>query len=131
MWVIGGYSSGANYRNDVWYSTDGVVWTQATASAAFLFRYSPTSVVYDNKMWVIGGYRSIDDYRNDIWYSIDGIIWTQATASPTFPGRYNHTSVVYNNKIWVISGRGNGGYRNDVWYSLMMTDVFYDIWGLY
>ena len=34
MWVIGGGTSGG-YGNDVWYSTNGVNWTQATASAGW------------------------------------------------------------------------------------------------
>ena len=125
MWVVGGYYyeySGSPYLlNDVWYSTDGVVWTQ-TASATFPAREYHTSVVFNNKMWVIGGYRYSSGviYRNDVWYSKDGVIWTQATASAAFPGRYGHTSVVYKNKMWVIGGYYNDGNRhdlNDVWYS--------------
>jgi hypothetical protein len=52
------------YDNDVWYSSDGANWIQATNSAGWSSRDGHTSVVHDNKMWVIGG-----DYLNDVWYS--------------------------------------------------------------
>jgi len=49
MWVMGGYAGG--YKNDVWYSSDGITWTQATAAAAFSTRILHSSVVYNNLMW--------------------------------------------------------------------------------
>jgi len=66
MWVIGGYDG--SLKNDVWYSIDGISWTQATASAAFSTRYSHSSLVYQSKMWVIGGYDG-GGHENDVWYS--------------------------------------------------------------
>ena len=122
MWVIGGYSYDYGCFNDVWYSTDGITWTQATGSAQFPARFGHTSVVFDNKMWVIGGYGGVypGDCFNDVWYSTDGITWTQATGSAQFPARHGHTSVVYNNKMWVIGGGFSNNwpyYKNDVWYS--------------
>ena len=56
IWVIGGCENSSSYKNDVWYSTDGVNWTQATANAGWSARYGHTSVVFNNKIWVIGGY---------------------------------------------------------------------------
>jgi len=55
IWVIGGYD-GSSFKNDVWYSSDGVNWTLATDTALWSGRYGHTSVVFDNKIWVIGGY---------------------------------------------------------------------------
>jgi len=110
IWVLGGY----DYRNDVWYSSDGVNWTRATANAGWSPRYVHTSVVFDNKIWILGG----DDgsRRNDVWYSSDGVNWTRATANAGWSPRYQHTSVVFDNKIWVLGGH-DGSRRNDVWYS--------------
>ncbi len=65
MWVIGG-RDGA-YKNDAWYSIDGIAWTQSIAAAAWTARSGHTSLVYDNKMWVIGGFDGA--YKNDVWYS--------------------------------------------------------------
>jgi len=129
MWVIGGYaySDGSIYMNDVWYSSDGVTWTQATASAEFPVRADHTSVVYDNKMWVIGGESGSTSQKHDIWYSSDGIIWTQAIASEHFSVREGHTNLVYNNKMWVIGG--SYSYQ-DVWNHIPYIATVYhdDIW---
>jgi outer membrane protein assembly factor BamB len=125
MWVLGGWLGGwghAGDKNDVWYSTDGVNWTQATASAAWSEREGHTSVVFDNRMWVIGGgYHWYSDYcyLHDVWYSTDGVSWTRATSSAGWSGRCGHTSVVFDNKMWVLGGNDtiSGADRNDVWYS--------------
>ena len=115
MWVMGGYASGNTYKNDVWYSTDGITWTQATTAAGWVGRSEHTSLVYDNKMWILGGTTGIS-LKNDVWYSIDGITWTQATAAAGWDARREHTSLVYDNKMWVLGGRTTGS-KNDVWYS--------------
>jgi hypothetical protein len=112
MWVMGGqYWNFAFYvyYNDVWHSTDGMNWTQATSAAPWSGRSGHASVVYDDKMWVLGG-----DDKNDVWYSADGINWTEATPAAAWEGRSLHTAVVYDNKMWVIGG---GPSLNDVWYS--------------
>ena len=117
IWVIGGYDG--SYRNDVWYSIDGVNWTQATANAAWTARSGHTSLIFDNKIWVIGGSDG-SILKNDVWYSSDGINWTQATANAGWSARRGHTSIVFDNKIWVIGGvtLDNPPTRyNDVWYS--------------
>ena len=116
MWVIGGYS-GSTYLNDVWSSTDGVNWNEATANAAFSGRAGLTSFVFNNAMWVIGGDAN-GSFLNDAWFSTDGVHWTEANASASFAGRDIHSSVVFNNAMWVIAGYdGNTNRLNDVWYS--------------
>jgi type II secretory pathway pseudopilin PulG len=116
MWIMGGNpgnrctfsGSGGNF---VFHSTDGISWTQATASANWSARAHLQSVVFDNKMWIMGGNNG-PTYLNDVWYSTDGISWTQATASADWSARYGHSSVIYKNNMWVI-----GGYTNNVWYA--------------
>jgi hypothetical protein len=118
MWVIAGRES--RPLNDIWHSTNGATWTNATDAAAFSIRYSHTSVVFNDsdstKMWVIGGYPS----KNDVWNSTNGITWTEATNSEKFLGRDRHQSVVFNDndgaKMWVIGGE-SGRLENDVWNS--------------
>ncbi|MEM5853852.1 MAG: DUF2341 domain-containing protein, partial [Candidatus Aenigmatarchaeota archaeon] len=111
IWVIGGYDG--SYKNDVWYSSDGINWTQATSNAGWSARYSHSSVVFNNKIWVIGGYDG--SYKNDVWYSSDGINWTQATSNAGWNIRYGHSSVVFNNKMWVMGGWTGSSFKNDVW----------------
>ncbi len=113
MWVLGGL--GSSNKNDVWSSTDGVAWTQTTASASWSVRIFHSSVVYDNKMWVIGGTNN-GSHKGDVWYSSDGISWAEATANAPWVTRYGHSLLVYNNKMWIFGGH-DGVRKNDVWSS--------------
>ncbi|MDD5530207.1 MAG: T9SS type A sorting domain-containing protein [bacterium] len=121
MWLLGGtkFDTSLVSYNDVWYSTDGVDWTQATASAGWAIRYGHTSVVFDGKMWVLGGLEPMTgNVYSDVWYSTDGISWTQATASAGWGKKGVHTSVVFDNKMWVLGGIDSTDMAcNDVWYS--------------
>ena len=118
MWVIGGHS-GAGYANDVWWSTDGVTWTRATANAGWTARHSHTATVHNGKMWVIGGTVGGNAYKNDVWWSTDGVTWTQATENAGWDPRYQHASVAYDGKLWVFGGWGTTAplTKNDVWWS--------------
>lgn len=119
IWVIGGQSIGVlgGKKNDVWYSTDGVNWNEATNNASFSGRRGHSTVVFDNKIWVIGG-RDVNGHQNDVWYSTNGADWQMATASADFPVVSRHASVVFDDKIWVIGGEFIGGAkRNEIWYS--------------
>jgi hypothetical protein len=119
IWVIGGWDDdwiNGPYKNDIWYSSDGINWTLATSSASWSGRYGHTSVVFNDKIWVIGGLDN-SGLKNDVWYSSDGVNWTLATDTAPWSERYGHTSVVFDDKIWVIGGWDNSGLKNDVWYS--------------
>jgi hypothetical protein len=124
LWVIGGlghegiFNRAEKAYNDVWYSSDGIIWTEATASAAFPPRCQHTAVVYGGRMWIIGG-RGIRDGKNpaiqynDVWYSTDGATWIQATAHAGFSPRDVHGSVAFDNSLWVIGSQND----NEVWRS--------------
>ncbi|MFP6789949.1 MAG: OmpA family protein [Thalassolituus sp.] len=127
LWLIGGYD-GRTYKNDVWSSSDGITWTEETASAAFSARYGHRVVVFPDpvtgkkKLWLIGGFDSSYIYKNDIWSSADGVNWTEETASAAFSARQSHQVVVFpdpvtgEDKLWLIGG-DNGNDENDVWSS--------------
>lgn len=123
IWVLGGCSDYYNtYYNDVWYSTDGVTWTQATSVAGWSQRADHTAVATpDGRIWVLGGRyttTSGSDYYNDVWYSSDGVTWTQATSSASWEARADHTSVVTpDGRMWVILGHCYDDHLDDVWYS--------------
>jgi len=129
MWFMGGWYNGRlpdhAPTNDVWCSTDGVKWEQATPSAGWSPRLAAGAVVFKDKMWILGGsenYLFGDErsLKNDVWYSSDGREWTLATTNAGWAPRAFHQAVVYDNKIWVLGG---GNYspkchaRNDVWCS--------------
>jgi uncharacterized repeat protein (TIGR01451 family) len=126
MWMIGGCTgnytawcqSGVRSR-DVWYSTDGRNWTQATPAANYTWSNWPTAEVYDNKMWLIGGWVPGIGYDNQVWSSTDGITWI-ASADGPWAGRTAPESVVYNDgtgeKIYFMGGVVAPTTRfNDVW----------------
>ena len=120
IWVLGGftYPSGRNPEpsNDVWYSANGVSWTEATDSAGWSKRYGHAAVVFEGKIWVLGGYDEIGVTR-DVWWSSDGASWTRATDSTGCSWRAYHSAVVNQGRMWVLGGLDSTGARNDVWSS--------------
>jgi uncharacterized repeat protein (TIGR01451 family) len=127
MWVIGGNhneSTPYGMTNDVWWSTNGVAWTQATASAAFSPRSCVGAVVFNggtgDRMWIIGG-QTQNGYSNDVndvWSSNDGVTWTMETANAGFTPRQDFACYVYNGEIYVVGGVDSSINRlNDVWAS--------------
>ena len=120
IWIMGGSEDSVGEirtKNDVWSSSDGVEWTQVTASAPGLRRRSLTGVVVDGRMWVIGGRHGgvAEAYWSDVWSSTDGVQWTRATVSASWNARRGHTSVFHDGKLWVIGG-ADAQLKNDVWY---------------
>jgi hypothetical protein len=117
--------NGGDYLNDVWYSANGVNWTEATDSAPWAGRYCHASATFDNAMWVLGGCNGSE--RNDVWYSRDsnGVKWTRACSSAAWAPRNLYTDVdTFDNKIWVIGGCGGGDTaQTDVWWSQGATAV--------
>ena len=136
LWVIGGlgYRSDGGLRNDVWWSVDGVTWTEVPNNGE---RFSPRrlhqAVSFKDKLWVIGGFEgpndgTTDDSKDDIWYSEDdGVTWKVVahTARLRFSGRSGHQVVVHDDQLWLIGGwdggphnvQGQGSHKIDVWWS--------------
>ena len=69
MWVTGGFSN--NVFNDVWYSEDGINWTESTADVGWETKTDHECLVFDNKMWVLGGLISAAPMVRsaDVWYA--------------------------------------------------------------
>ncbi|MDP3999736.1 MAG: hypothetical protein Q8P76_04090 [bacterium] len=70
LWVMGGSGSfqPADFKNDVWYSVDGVNWIQS-GLADWPARFDFGATVFNNKMWILGGTVGSNLYVNDVWYS--------------------------------------------------------------
>ena len=127
MWVMGGGQSCCSnsaghlpYHNDVWYSSNGVSWTQATSNANWSDRWGHKCLVFEDKIWVLGG-QSDGETKNDVWYSTDGKNWTQVTSSADWSARKGFANTVYNNKIWIIGGSGwdsssSRTFSPDAWF---------------
>ncbi|HPP51477.1 MAG TPA: hypothetical protein PK777_00895 [Thermoguttaceae bacterium] len=117
MWIIGGgqYPQKGNprtYYRDVWNSSDGKTWTNATAAAPWPGRNYHNVAVFDNRIWILGGY-SPDKGRNlnDVWYSPDGAAWTQL-PDPPWPPRHAASVFVFDNAMWIVTGNN---MQSDVW----------------
>ena len=111
IWILGGWAGGSDLDglNDVWCSSDGVHWSEATSNAEWSGRFGHAAVVFKNKIWILG--------PNDVWNSEDGIHWKKVVSNPEWAPRKRHTAVVFQDKIWIIGGLASGEWLNDVWNS--------------
>jgi len=120
---MGGSAYNGTIFNDVWYTSDGNSWTQATASAAWTPRNLMGAAVNNGKMWISGGATAGNPGLNDVYSSTDGAVWTQVTSSAGWTPRSGHGMLVYNNELWVMGGIeytcafNCTAYKNDVWSS--------------
>ena len=129
MWIMGGWYNGRlpghSASNQVWWSTNGATWHQATSNAGWSPRLASALVEFQGKMWLLGG---TEDYyfgdaaslKNDVWCSADGATWQQVTADAGWSPRAYHQAAVLNDTMYVFGG---GNYvpeyfaLNDVWAS--------------
>ena len=115
MYLIGGYD-GSVFKNDVWSSSDGLNWTEETASAGFTARDGHRVVVYNDKMYLIGGV-SNGSMQKDVWSSSDGKTWHQETDAG-FTARAGHQLALFDDRIYMSGGiDGTDTYQADVYYS--------------
>ena len=129
MWLMGGWYNGRlpghEAGNEVWSSTDGQRWDQATARAGWSPRLAAGLVTFKDRMWILGGTENYyfgdeKSLKNDVWSTADGKDWKLETATAPWPPRAYHAAVVHNDRLWVLAG---GNYvpkyeaRNDVWSS--------------
>ncbi|QDU28675.1 Kelch motif protein [Anatilimnocola aggregata] len=126
MWILGGtenyyFGDDKSLKNDVWYSTNGKDWKQATADAGWSPRAYHQAVVLGNKMYVFGGGNYVPKYHatNDVWSSEDGIKWTKVTEAAEWSPRLWFSTAVYRDHMWVLGGWSNNPSKNwgDAWYS--------------
>lgn len=115
LWMLGGYSSSSALLNNVYSSTDGSNWTQATAAAGWTARGEFASVVFNNEMCILGGFDSSSQYKDDVWCSSDGSAWTQVTAAASWAGRQGLRALSYNGKMYIMGGYDGTNEYNDVW----------------
>lgn len=126
MWLLGGtenyyFGDNRSLKNDVWYSSDGQDWKQATPDAGWSPRAYHQAVVLNDRIYVFGGGNYVPEYHatNDVWSSADGVHWQQETDAAPWHPRLWFSSVVYRDRMWVLGGWSNNPSTNwgDVWYS--------------
>eukprot|EP00906_Rhabdomonas_costata_P029776 RCo042062 len=78
MWLV----AGCCFRNDVWASPDGSLWTRVTSNGPFPSRTSLVLASFGEQLWVVGGERLAGSAYADAWASNDGMFWV---AQPSLP----------------------------------------------
>jgi hypothetical protein len=117
LWVMGGGNYLPNYqvKNDVWSSSDGVQWEQATEHAPWPPRLWFSAVAYRDRLWVLGGWSNNPAKNwNDVWTSVDGQTWTEFKTEAIWKPRHEHSVYVMQDKLWVVTGHA-APLINDVW----------------
>ncbi len=129
MWMLGGWYNGRlpghSASNQVWSTSTGEDWEQATSAAAWSPRIAAGLVEFHGRIWLLGGTENYyfgdeKSLKNDVWSSVDGKNWKLETANAEWSPRAYHQAVVLNDKIYVMGG---GNYtpeyhsKNDVWSS--------------
>lgn len=122
-----GLYSDASFRNEVYYSTDGINWRFTTSNEnPWQGRTDHSFVSFNGKMWIMGGTAFKENTSpgtsiNDIWFSDNGINWELATENAPWAKRSVHECFVFKNKLWVLGGypfftnNSDGLYFHDVW----------------
>ena len=74
IWLLGGFRAQPTWNNfdDVWYSPDGVQWSQLPTDHIWEPRHEISALVFDDSLWVIAG--NAWPLKNDTWrLHIDGM----------------------------------------------------------
>ena len=121
LFLTGGYAGSTRYRDDVWSSTDGAVWTKEN-STGLGSRYYHRMLSYNGTLYISGGNSSYNSTRQDVLSSENGVDWTQIANQASLK-RQNHGFVVHKGKFYIIGGaeklnNGNDSFKNDVWSSV-------------
>ena len=138
LWVFSGDEDGVGDEiNKIYYSTDGVTWTEAgTDSYPGGSKSYPAVLSFDDKMWVIGGNPiNGDPVVQTVHYSTDGVTWTEA-GTDTLPWPLTQPmGLVYDNKMWLLNTHHpnastktkDGAYSSDgTTWTTFTSDFLYD-----
>lgn len=126
LWLTGGYGADEfgfynEELNDVWYSADGLQWTQA-AAPPFVSRTRANLVNFNGKLWLIGGYEGTVTPLAEVWSSSNGQSWTQEVNNLPLEARH---VVTFNNQIVAASVKGIWVSSNGVNWTELTTDTGY------
>jgi hypothetical protein len=117
VFVFGGTS--ASDQGDVWVTSDGNIWRQATGAAPFGSRQGMAACVFNDRIYVSGGLGNTTfGDQNDVWSSDDGANWVLEVENCPWSPRDQHAMVSTSNGLFVLGGWNVAGTRNnEVWFS--------------
>ncbi|NDY73032.1 hypothetical protein DO021_16580 [Desulfobacter hydrogenophilus] len=121
MWLMGGESridaGSSRVVDEIWYSTDGAIWTQAAATGHWSARSGLGCIAFSGKLWVMGGVDASGTRLKDVWSSTDGVTWEQETEAAIWPARSEFGLTVFNQKLCIVAGMTADGVLADAWQS--------------
>lgn len=103
MWCIGGDSGGFN--NDVWYSSDGATWYEATSAAEFDARREHAAFSFQGNLWIVAGWNGT--LKDDSWYTSAATTddpWIEFVPTISFTPRFDAAVTFYDNAIYIMAG---------------------------
>lgn len=120
MWLVGcaqyNETTGATLRNEVWSTTDGVVWTEH-AEPPWAGKIWHNVVVWQDKLWILFGYTYGDPENgwsagnaNEAWYSEDGETWTSLPPDMPVPGSHAQGVAVTEEGLVLAGGNYTFGF---------------------
>lgn len=124
--IIGPNGPQRKYFNDVWTSTDGIAWKQATDAADWQERAGAAVAVKDDALYVLGGEVGftcsplpdcVPPYFNDVWRSTDGAAWELVTDAAGWSPRPGHVCKVMSGQFVCFGGFGLIENPMDMWVS--------------
>ncbi|MFA6416057.1 MAG: hypothetical protein WCW56_01045 [Candidatus Paceibacterota bacterium] len=118
LYMFGGWGPTVGYKNGIWKSTDGIVWSRI-ANTSFDEREGQKVIIFNDKLWLIGGVNYFTKKTfNDVWSSSDGVAWRKEVANAPWHSRWDHDVAVFNDQIWLVGGMNfNGVGYGDEWRS--------------
>ena len=124
LWMACGQETGGD-KKDIWYTTDGITWTQATSNihADFTPRYNVTFFSRGGRLYVGHG-----TGPKDLWTSADGVTWTREHAQATMfdtvgggPTGFLHSDgSVY---IFMAASYVDDSTNRSVWRSILAGEL--------
>ncbi len=83
-----GGGNGSSVYKKVFYSSDGVSWTDASSAVSWSGRNHHAATAFDGKLWVAGGGSNGSILLNDVLSSSDGKTWTEVTDNSSWSKPY-------------------------------------------
>lgn len=113
LWLIGGRDDTDTEYSNLWYSPDGIDWSEMTAPFGPIPEH--TTLAFNDRLYVIAG--NPTSGNTEVWSTGNGTEWIQETDN-AFSGRAGQKGVVFNDIMYVVGGEDSAGTKlAEVWAS--------------
>ncbi len=105
LWVVSGSDANRVPYGDVWFTADGINWTQG-ADVPWMPRRENKLVAADGWLYAMTGQGSVSPAAPpEVWRTADGETWEQLCASaPWFGFNWHFSAAFFDNRLHVTSG---------------------------